>query len=171
MSDRRFAQVPMDPAALGGEDSPPPRLVGMILDRPMPESADNLSIEVMPRLLGHALLFGRQTDRPARIEVQSLVAWDVEPVKAWLRELGGGNLQSEAEQQVAGRTSGSHQLLMARWCRRGAGRDSKSRSWPGSISGRRSPSSGRICRWAFWAAARRTRRQPTRPPSCGCWPR
>ena len=59
------------------------------LDRPVPESAEGLSLETMPRLLGQALLFGRQTDREARLEVMGVAADEVSAVMALVREVAG----------------------------------------------------------------------------------
>ena len=115
LSDRRIVQVPFDPAAMAREDSPPPRLVGLLLDRPALESAEGLSLETMPHVLGQVQLFGRQTDREARLEVQGLTSLDVERVQAVLRELGGENLAAEPERKTTGRASRSHQLLTNQW--------------------------------------------------------
>jgi tetratricopeptide (TPR) repeat protein len=115
LSDRRIVQVPFDPTAMAREDSPPPRLVGILLDRPVHESAEDLSLDTMPRVLGQVQLFGRQTDRDARLEVQGLTSSDLDRVQAVLRGIGGENLGAEFEQKAAGRASQSHQLLTNQW--------------------------------------------------------
>ncbi|HWB14266.1 MAG TPA: hypothetical protein VG826_33875 [Pirellulales bacterium] len=49
-------------------DEPPPRAMFSILDRAMPSEAE-LSVETMPEAIAVGLLFGRQTDRPPRLEL------------------------------------------------------------------------------------------------------
>ena len=56
------------PSPLQEEGQPPPRLVFLLLDKEMPESGAGLSLEAMPSVLGQGYLFGRETDRNARLE-------------------------------------------------------------------------------------------------------
>jgi hypothetical protein len=124
LSDRRVVQVPFDPAALATEDSPPPRFVGMLLSRPQPETADGLTLATMPRMLGQVMLYGKQTDREARLEVLGMSAADSGPVKDLLREVGGDALGPQPQEEVTAQTSGSHQLLVQKWYPpRGASRE------------------------------------------------
>jgi hypothetical protein len=115
LSDHRVAQVPFDPAAMAAEDSPPPRFIGMILDKAPPESPECLTLDATPRMLGQALLFGKQTDREARLEIVGLTSWDSPAVKGIVREIGGEWIGPDPQEQVTGQASGSHQLLGARW--------------------------------------------------------
>ncbi|MGH7193283.1 MAG: hypothetical protein ACREJM_07070, partial [Candidatus Saccharimonadales bacterium] len=59
------------PAAVswGDPEQPPPRIVFLLLDRAAPDSGVGISIDAAPEALGHVLLFGRQTDREARLEI------------------------------------------------------------------------------------------------------
>ncbi|MGA2066454.1 MAG: hypothetical protein ABSG86_15875 [Thermoguttaceae bacterium] len=111
----RVMQVPFDPTALATEDSPPPRCICVLLDRPMPQSADGLSLATMPRVLAQAMLFGRQTDREARLEIEGLAADDLDAVRGLLGALGPETLGPEPRAEVVHQTSASHQLLTRRW--------------------------------------------------------
>jgi hypothetical protein len=115
LSEPRITQVPFDAAAMTSEESPPPRLVCILLDRPMPETSDGLSLAAMPQILGQAMLFGRQTDREARLEVEGIARCDLDAVKGLLGGLGGEALGPAPEPQVSGRVSASRQLLTRRW--------------------------------------------------------
>jgi hypothetical protein len=115
LSDPRVTQVPFDPAAMATEQSPPPRWLCVLLDRPMPQTSDGLSLATMPRVLGQAMLFGRQTDREARLEIEGLAAGDLEAIRGLLRALGPEALGPEPQAEVANRTSASFQLLTRRW--------------------------------------------------------
>ncbi|HEX7447296.1 MAG TPA: hypothetical protein VF306_07115, partial [Pirellulales bacterium] len=61
----------VSPAALnwGDSDQPPPRNVYSLLDRAMPESGAGMTLDAAAEVLGDVLLFGRQTDREARVEI------------------------------------------------------------------------------------------------------
>jgi hypothetical protein len=114
-SSPRTPPVPFDPAQFSDEQSPPPKAACMLLDRPMPDSAEGLSLETVPRLLGQALLYGRQTDREARLEVMGVAADEVPAVMALVREVAGEALAQHANQEVVGEWSASQKLLRAAW--------------------------------------------------------
>jgi hypothetical protein len=69
----------------------------------------------MPRILAQAMLYGRQTDRPARLELQGLTTREVVAAKSLVQEVGGESLEPQVEEQVVGQTSDSHQMLAHRW--------------------------------------------------------
>jgi hypothetical protein len=115
LSSPRWFAVPFDPARFSDGENPPPKGAYMMLDRPMPESAEGLSIETMPRSLGHALLFGRQTDREARLEVMSVAADELADANRMVREAIGAVVPQEPQQDVVGHWSASQKLLRAAW--------------------------------------------------------
>lgn len=115
-SESRTLEVSFDRSSLGSEDDPPPRAAYELLDRPVPETAVDLTLETVPRMLGQAMLYGRQTDREARLEVVGVMPGDLEEVKRLLEEIAGGALGSEAvEEEGMGQMSASEQLLYRRW--------------------------------------------------------
>ena len=115
LSDRRVAQVPFDPAQMATGDAPPPRMIFVLLDRPLPESSQDLSLDTMPQYYGQALLYGRQTDCEARLVVVGPTTQDAAQVKALLRELGGEAIETDAREEVARQTSGSQMLFALKW--------------------------------------------------------
>jgi tetratricopeptide (TPR) repeat protein len=102
-------------AAAVGEDDVPPKATFWLLDRPAAETAEGLTLDALPRILGRALLFGRQTDRQARLEVTGVLAGDLESVRAMLAEVGRDQLIDDPEQEVVGRRSASFHLLQRLW--------------------------------------------------------
>jgi len=58
-------QLNVDLSPLAEEDGPPPRALFVLLDGPMPEVSEG-EVE-FPLLLAQACLYGKQTDRPARL--------------------------------------------------------------------------------------------------------
>lgn len=66
--DKRVAAFAWQTLGLDFGDQPPPRAGYFLLDRPLPTTGAGIARNDIPRILGRLLLFGRQTDRPARIE-------------------------------------------------------------------------------------------------------
>jgi hypothetical protein len=115
LGEPRAVQIPFDPAAMAGDETPPPRLICLLLDRRPLDDADTLSLETMPQVLGEALLFGRQTDREARLEVLSVSADQVEALSAWLTGLAGDAIRPPPQQESVAKTSASRDLLRTNW--------------------------------------------------------
>ena len=115
LSSPRFRPLPFDPAQFSDGQTPPPKGAYMLLDRPPLESAEGLTLDTMPRSLGHALLFGRQTDREARLEMAAVAADELAAVNAMLREAAGDALEPEPKQEVIGHQSATVRLLRGAW--------------------------------------------------------
>ena len=115
LSDRRVVPVPLDASAWPVSDSPPPRMAGMLMDRPALGNDESFSLENMPSVLGQLLLFGRETDRAARLEIIGLTRPQADQAKAILRPIGGDTLEPEPEEALMAKTSASHQLIAHRW--------------------------------------------------------
>ncbi|MEN6405033.1 MAG: hypothetical protein ABFC77_01035 [Thermoguttaceae bacterium] len=115
LSSRQIRPVPFDPARFGDEESPPPKGASMLLDRPMPETADGLTIDATPRLLGQALLFGRQTDREAHLDVLGVAGDELDAVRRLLGETLGDSVDPEPAVEAVGHWSATQKLLRAAW--------------------------------------------------------
>jgi hypothetical protein len=103
-------------ASADEEGSPPPRALLAIFDRPLPEKDDDLYPETVSRLVGKAMLFGRQTDREARLEVNDVTREDLRQIRDLLAEVAGDAIDAEpAEEEVTGRVSASQRLLQRNW--------------------------------------------------------
>jgi tetratricopeptide (TPR) repeat protein len=93
------------------EGQPPPRAGYELLDRPMPEQGIALESAVVPRGQAQLLLFGRQTDREARLE---LVAWQdrhLDSVKQYVTGLLGPALGQAIGEHEITKTSGISRAL------------------------------------------------------------
>jgi hypothetical protein len=115
LSSSRFRSIPFDPAQFHDGETPPPKGAYMLLDRPMPEGAEGLNLATVPRLLGQALLFGRQTDREARLDVMGVAGDELQIVKDMINETAGDAVQSQPTEEVVGHWSASQKLLRAGW--------------------------------------------------------
>jgi len=69
LADRRVMRIQINPAAWPEANEPPPRNAYLLLNMPMPRTSDGLSVDSVPVTIGQMLLYGRQTDREARLEV------------------------------------------------------------------------------------------------------
>lgn len=115
LSSPRMRTVPFHPAQFSDGETPPPKAAYALLDRPMPESAEGLSVEAMPRLLGQALLFGRQTDREARWEVSGVAGDELHAVVSIVNDAAGNTVAPEPKKEVVGHWSASQRLLRTAW--------------------------------------------------------
>ena len=64
-------RMPIDLTQLGTEEQPPPKGAYYLLDRPQPKTGVGIAIGDVPRVVGQAFLFGKQTDRDAMLEVMT----------------------------------------------------------------------------------------------------
>ena len=115
LSDRYVLPLPVDSSVWPADDAPPPRMAGMLLDRPALGSDETCSLDNMPSGVGQLLLFGRETDRAARLEVIGLTRTQADPAKATLRRIAGDTLAAGPEETLMAKTSASHQMIAHRW--------------------------------------------------------
>jgi hypothetical protein len=115
LSDKRVQAFQMDPEALGRSDQPRPRHTYVLLDRPMPESGKEISRNEVPRLAGVVAVYGRQTDRPERLELTVDKGERFEATRRALKEIAGDALGEVTEENVVGTVSPSEQALNWRW--------------------------------------------------------
>ena len=120
LSAPRLRPIPFNPAEFGDAENPPPKAAYLLLDRPMPESAEGLSVENTPRLLGQVLLFGRQTDREARLELHGrggrrAIGRDRTDRRSGRRRRRAGRRSAAMQKEVVGHWSASQKLLRAAW--------------------------------------------------------
>ena len=82
------------------EGQPPPRCVFLLLDREMPSSGADLVLEDLPCVLGQGYLFGRETDRSARLEFVLYQDEQAASTLELLDKIADGKLQDGGNQQV-----------------------------------------------------------------------
>ncbi len=103
LSDKQVSQLPGDQSRLAREASPPPRGVFWLLDREIPASGKYLQLDQIPNVLGEMYLYGRETDRPARVEFVAIKADDYEQARRQFEKLLGDYASPlEGEEAVQG---------------------------------------------------------------------
>lgn len=123
LSDGRVVVLPVDAAQWPDAEGPPPRMAGMLLDRSLPSRGEAPSLETLPHVLGQLLLFGRETDRAARLVIFRLNRTDADLAAVEIRQIGGDTLEPAPEETVMGKVSASRQLISPGWVQpRGASR-------------------------------------------------
>ena len=114
-SDKRVQSFEMDPQAFAGRDQPRPRNTFVLLDRPMPPTGVGLTRDAVPRLSGILAIYGRQTDRPERLEFSIEKGPAFDPSVATLKEVAGDALGELLEEKVIGSVSPTDQAINWRW--------------------------------------------------------
>ncbi len=107
----RVMSLTVDPSYFADDDTPPPKASYALFDRQTPETAEGIELKDVPFLFGRAMLYGRQTDRRARLEVAGVAADDLEQVKTMLKETVGNAMADDVKQEVTGHVSATRQLL------------------------------------------------------------
>ncbi len=107
----RVVSLPVDPSYFADDDTPPPKASYALFDRRTPETAEGVELKDVPFFLGRAMLYGRQTDRRARLEVAGVAADDLEQVKTMLKETVGDAMADDVKQEVTGHVSATQRLL------------------------------------------------------------
>lgn len=113
-ADRRFERLPLDPSPWTAQNEPPPRAAFSILDRPPLATGKDITRQQIPNQLGQLLLFGKQTDREARLELM-LFRPEMPAVQKFLNEALGEPLSAPAAETVIGRLGQVEHALSWHW--------------------------------------------------------
>jgi hypothetical protein len=110
----RALRMPVDLARMGSADEPPPKGAFWLLDRTAPASGKEIASAEIPRVVGHVFLFGKQTDRPARLE---MVAYrpELDQAKAAVGEICGDAVGSITAEEVTTQASAVQHALSWNW--------------------------------------------------------
>ena len=114
-SAARMRQLQGDLAPFAAEGEPPPLAAYSLIDRPLLSPGADVTLDSVPRLLCHALFYGRQTDRDARLELHPVAARDLEAVQGVLAESAPEALGPMAKQEVTEHISRTQELLARNW--------------------------------------------------------
>ncbi len=76
LSEKQVIRMPVEPSQLGKDGSPPPKGAFWLLDRVVPASGKELQLHDIPNVLGEMYVYGRETDRQARLEFVTVKSSD-----------------------------------------------------------------------------------------------
>lgn len=116
LSSDRVEVQPVNPRSFEESDSPPPAALYVLFDKPIIKSAEGQSITLdnLPDALGQVYLYGRETDREARIEIvarRDLLA----AANGVLDQIAGSHLGQLGEEHVLTDVSALQATLSWRW--------------------------------------------------------
>jgi hypothetical protein len=115
LSSKRVQSVPFDPAQFQEANEPPPMGVFLLLDREIPQHTATLSRDNVPKVLGELLLYGKETDRPARVEFVTVKTADFEAKQKHLKDLLGPLGGEKLGEEETGRISNVVAALAINW--------------------------------------------------------
>jgi hypothetical protein len=115
LSSKRVQNVPFDPAQFREANEPPPMAVFLVFDREIPATAANLTRDNVPKVLGEALLYGKETDRPARAEFTTIKSADFDTKLKHFLEVLGPLAGDKLGEEETGRISAVSAALSINW--------------------------------------------------------
>jgi hypothetical protein len=115
LSSKRVENLTVDPAMFQDTGEPPPMAAFLVLDREVPASATNLSRDNVPKVMGEVLLFGKQTDRDARLEFVAVKTSDYDARVKALQEAVGQFLGGKQSEEVSGKMAAVAAALAINW--------------------------------------------------------
>ena len=111
---KRAQQVPVDYRPVDENDIPP-KTMFVLVDHPSPDSADGLEPDAVSQVVGRAMLFGRQTDQPARMSISGVSSANLDELKAFISDTAGEEIVGEPERDTLGQRSATQDLLRRPW--------------------------------------------------------
>jgi hypothetical protein len=106
----RFDRRTIDASMVEG-DQPPPRALYMLLDRDLDNSATDLELDQIPLVVAHVVLFGKQTDRPARLEI--IVDRSEDQAVSTIEQAGGDLLEGAPAEEVLHSSSALQRTMLS----------------------------------------------------------
>jgi tetratricopeptide (TPR) repeat protein len=104
LSEKQVMPIPSEQVKPSEEGSPPPKGAFWLLDRVQPPSGKELQLHEIPNVLGEMYLYGRETDRQARLEFVTVKSADydrkLEVLTQFVEQHCGEPLQEEPIGQV-----------------------------------------------------------------------
>jgi tetratricopeptide (TPR) repeat protein len=114
-SDRRIEPYELDPETLDEDETARPRSTHILLDRTPPRSGADLKLEDAPNVVAFLSLYGKRTDRSARLEATTDRGAESEHATRLIAEILGDAVGPEEASDVVGEKSQSDAALSWRW--------------------------------------------------------
>jgi hypothetical protein len=103
--------LPVDTRHAPADDRPPPQMIFVLCDKPLPKPDESLSAARLPEDLAQIFLFGRETDREPRLEMLVYRDDRLESTQSRLAEIGGNALGPPGQEEVLGGVSSLLRIL------------------------------------------------------------
>ncbi len=115
LADKRVEDYPLDKQDQEDDQAPRPRSTHMLLDRATPATGVDLPRSEVPSVIAFLSIFGKRTDREARLEVTTDRDSRFDQVQELLAEVTGDTIGELAEDEVLTQKSLSEEALSWRW--------------------------------------------------------
>lgn len=112
--DKRTAAYQLSESELHAIEGLPPRHTFLLLDRELPETGVGATAEATPRIVGVLSYYGRQTDKPERLELVADRDEQFDETLQTLAAVAGDALGEKTSEEVVGQGSGSP-AMRSRW--------------------------------------------------------
>jgi hypothetical protein len=114
LASDQVVSLPVDRRQYADEEVPP-RGVYVLLDRPQPRGAAELTIAQVPRVVGTLSLFGKQTDREARLELLTYRTDELQPALEAVHALAGDTIRESPPPEVADKMHPVRHAMASNW--------------------------------------------------------
>ncbi|MDZ4782685.1 MAG: hypothetical protein SGJ19_20760 [Planctomycetia bacterium] len=101
-AEKRCGRLPSEMLRRDDEDGPPPRAAFLLLDRPQITDASQVEAHDIPVVGGEISIFGKETDRPARLVLGAFGQPAFDQAIASVRQLLGEPLPPFGEREIVG---------------------------------------------------------------------
>ncbi|MBC7853937.1 MAG: hypothetical protein IAF94_10905, partial [Pirellulaceae bacterium] len=115
LSNKKLESVPFDPAEFREANEVPPQSAFLLLDREVPPYAEGVTADQIPIILGELQLFGKQTDRSARVEFSTLKTADFDAKIAALQAVLAPDAAASEGEEVTGKITRLGAALASNW--------------------------------------------------------
>lgn len=114
-NDRRVEDYPIDPEEFGEDELDRPRNTYVLLDRETPSTGVGIQRDQIPHVLAFLSIYGKRTDREARLEVTTDRGESFDRVFELVREIAGDQIGDAKDEEVVAKKSISEESLSWRW--------------------------------------------------------
>ncbi len=115
LSTPNFVTTDFDNRAYAYNNVPPPQNALIVLDRPFVKTAGELTLQTVSTQIATCLLFGKETDRPARLEVMELLGDDRSAFDSLLRSTLGDLYREPSKTENHRSMSKTHSKIQRRF--------------------------------------------------------
>ena len=115
LSNKLLESVPFDPAEFREANEVPPQSAFLLLDREVPQYTEGVTADQIPIILGELQLFGKQTDRSARVEFSTLKTADFDAKIAALQAVLAPDGSAREGEEVTGKITRLGAALASNW--------------------------------------------------------
>ncbi len=112
-SDKRVKGAPLQ-SAHTDPNAPPPRSVYWLLDRALPETGKDLPLDGVPNILATLAVFGKETDREARVELECYRS-DMRAAGDQLVAIAGDSVGVRKSDEVFNKVQANQIILSWNW--------------------------------------------------------